>query len=105
MATDDEPDEWLMAQVALGKRECLRPLLGRYGGGLLTFIERMVGNRHRSEELFQDVFLAVWTHSRRYQYPRPFKTWLWGIAVKKCQEDLRKQAFWTGRLNRDSTAL
>ena len=105
MATDDEPDEWLMAQVALGKRECLKPLVGRYAGGLLTFIERMVGNRHRSEELFQDVFLAVWTHSRRYHYPRPFKTWLWGIAVKKCQGDLRKQAFWSGRLTGDSTAL
>jgi hypothetical protein len=26
----------------------------------LTFIHRIVGDRHRSEELFQDVFLSVW---------------------------------------------
>jgi DNA-directed RNA polymerase specialized sigma24 family protein len=49
-------DEYLMAQVRLGKREYLEPLVRRYASSLLTFIDRMVGNRHHSEELFQEVF-------------------------------------------------
>ena len=103
MATDDEPDEWLLAQVALGKRECLKQLLGRYAGGLMTFIQRMVGNRHRSEELFQDVFLAFWSHSRRYRYPRPFKTWLWASPSAKCQGDCASKAFRVGRHGRSNS--
>ena len=105
MANGNEPDEWLMAQVALGKREHLNLLVRRYADRLLTFIHRLVGDRHRSEELFQDVFLAVWTHSRQYQYPRPFKSWLWGIAVKKCHAALRRESFWSGRTLGDSGQL
>src|ERR671922_2166205 len=43
----------------------------------------MVRDRHRSEELFQEVFLAVWLKRRQYQFPRPFKPWLYAIAVNK----------------------
>ncbi|HEY1785601.1 MAG TPA: sigma-70 family RNA polymerase sigma factor [Pirellulales bacterium] len=105
MEPDDRTDEWLMGQVALGKREFLSPLVDRYAAGLLTFIQRMVGNHHQSEELFQEVFLAVWTHSRSYEYPRSFKTWLFGIAVKKCQADYRRQVFWIGRTKHQATLL
>ncbi len=82
-------DEWLMAQVAEGKRDCLEPLVRRYASPLLTFIRRMVGDDHRGEELFQEVFLAVWAKRRQYQAPRPFKPWLYAIAVNKCREWFR----------------
>jgi RNA polymerase sigma-70 factor (ECF subfamily) len=85
-------DEWLMVQVAQDKREHLEPLVRRYAGPLLTFIDRMIGDRHRSEELFQEVFLAVWTKRRQYQFPRPFKAWLYGIALNKCRADFRTRA-------------
>jgi RNA polymerase sigma-70 factor (ECF subfamily) len=85
-----ETDEQLMAQVAQNCREPLGILLRRFASPLLTFIQRMVGDRHRSEELFQEVFLAVWTERRRYQYPRPFRAWLYGIALNKCRNDFRR---------------
>lgn len=72
MNPKQERDEWLMAQLALGKRDHLEPLIRRYANPLLTFIQRMIGDRHRSEELFQEVFLAVWVKRRQYQFPRPF---------------------------------
>jgi RNA polymerase sigma-70 factor (ECF subfamily) len=87
-----ERDEWLMAQLALGKRDHLEPLLRRYANPLLTFIQRMVGDRHRSEELFQEVFLAVWLKRRQYQFPRPFKPWLYQIALNKCRAAFRTRA-------------
>ena len=76
----DERDEWLMARVAHGERDCLEPLVRRHATRLLTFIERMAGDCHRAEELFQEVFLAVWVKRRQYQFPRPFKPWLYAIA-------------------------
>lgn len=89
MSAAHEQDEWLMAQVASGRRDMLEPLLRRYASPLLTFICRMVNDIHRSEELFQEVFLAVWVKRRQYQFPRPFKPWLYRIALNKCRETFR----------------
>src|SRR5580692_3077776 len=83
-------DEDLMAEVGKGKRDALEPLVRRHATPLLTFLERMVGDRHRSEELFQEVFLAVWLNRKIYSYPRPFKSWLYAIAVNKCRTALRR---------------
>ncbi len=85
-----ESDEQLMAQLAQNGRDPLGILLRRFASPLLTFIQRMVGDRHRSEELFQEVFLAVWTERQRYQYPRPFRAWLYGIALNKCRNEFRR---------------
>jgi RNA polymerase sigma-70 factor (ECF subfamily) len=84
-----ERDEWHMAQVALGKRDHLEPLIRRYASPLLTFIRRMVGDEHRGQELFQEVFLAVWLKRRQYQFPRLFKSWLYAIALNRCRADFR----------------
>lgn len=82
-------DEFLMAQVALGQVHLLEPLIRRHATGLLTFLTRMLGDSHRAEELFQEVFLAVWLKRRQYDYPRPFRPWLYTIALNRCRADFR----------------
>lgn len=89
MTGRNERDEWLMAQVALGQREALEPLVRRYAGPLSGFIRRLVGDPHRSEDLFQDVFLSVWAKRSQYQFPRPFKPWLYTIALNACRASFR----------------
>jgi RNA polymerase sigma-70 factor (ECF subfamily) len=84
-----EPDELLMAQVASGQRERLEPLVRRHAGPLASFLSRMVRDRHRCEELFQDVFLAVWVKRHQYRFPRPFKPWLYAIALNRCRAAFR----------------
>jgi len=91
MKDDRLADERLMYAAAGGNRDSMNRLVRRYAGPLLTFIQRMIGDRHRSEELFQDVFLAAWNSRRAYRYPRPFRSWLFGIAMNKCRADFRKQ--------------
>jgi RNA polymerase sigma-70 factor (ECF subfamily) len=91
MNPDDLPDEETMARVAAGGSDLLERLVRRHSVRLLTFICRLVGDRHRGEELFQDVFLTVWTKRQQYQYPRPFRPWLYAIAVNKCRESLRRR--------------
>lgn len=89
MSVRQERDEWLMAQVAQGQRDHLEPLLRRYASPLLTFIRRMVGDHQRSEDIFQEVFFSVWAKRHQYQFPRPFKAWLYAIAVNKCHAAAR----------------
>jgi len=88
----NQTDEWLMGQVATGRRECLTPLVRRYASSLLTYIERMIGDRHRAEELFQEVFLAVWTKRKTYKLPKTFRCWLFAIATNCCRAAFRRAA-------------
>jgi RNA polymerase sigma-70 factor (ECF subfamily) len=76
MRSGQTPDEWLMGQVARGRRDSLDVLVRRYASPLLTFIMRMTGDRHVSEELFQEVFLTVWIKRRQFDQFRRFKPWL-----------------------------
>lgn len=105
MQARDERDEWLMAQVALGQREALEPLVRRYAGPLVGFIRRLVRDPHRSDELFQEVFLAIWRKRGQYQFPRPFKPWLYAIALNKCRADFRMPARPLVELEQDSPVL
>jgi RNA polymerase sigma-70 factor (ECF subfamily) len=88
----EERDEEIMAQIARGESHLLERLIRRHATPLLTFIRRMIGDRHRSEELFQEVFLTVWTKRRQYQFPRSFKNWLYAIALNKCRETFRARS-------------
>ena len=51
----------------------VEPLIRRYSSPLLNYITRMTGDRHRGEELFQEVFLAVWVKRKQYRFPKSFK--------------------------------
>src|SRR5437588_1572173 len=92
MPSDDTRDEEVMAQVARGHAQLLERLIRRYATPLLTFIRRQVGDRHHSEELFQEVFLAVWTKRHQYEFPRSFKNWLYAIALNKCRARFRERS-------------
>jgi RNA polymerase sigma-70 factor (ECF subfamily) len=94
MGPREDSDEGLMQQVALGQSEAIGMLLRRYASPLMTFLQRTLGQRHRAEDIFQEVFLAVWIWRHRYRYPRPFRPWLFGIAMNKCRAELRRQAYW-----------
>ena len=78
-------DEWLMAEVANGKRRHLEPLVRRHASGLLAFIRRMVYDEHLVEDVLQEVFLAVWKSRYTYDVFRAFKPWLYAIAANACR--------------------
>jgi RNA polymerase sigma-70 factor (ECF subfamily) len=85
------PDEWLMREVAHGHREHLEALVQRYATPLMRFVSRMVTDRHRSEELIQETFLAVWKHRDQYSSVLRFRPWLYQIAANKCREAHRRR--------------
>src|SRR5947209_7027119 len=86
-----DSDESLMVEVVQGKREALEALIRRHATPLLVFIQRMVGDRHLGEDLFQEVFLAVWLKCDQYCQGRPFKPWLYAIALNQCRAAFRRR--------------
>ncbi len=90
MNLQSESDEHLMGQVQRGNREALEKLVRRHASPLLTFIVRMTGDRHKSEDIFQDVFLAVWKKRKQYKIAKTFRSWLYTIAANKCRDDYRR---------------
>ena len=91
MVQQADSDESLMVHVAQGRREALETLIRRHATPLLTFIQRMVGDRHHGEDLFQEVFLAVWLKRSQFHVGRPFKPWLYAIALNQCRAAFRRQ--------------
>jgi RNA polymerase sigma-70 factor (ECF subfamily) len=90
MKVQQETDVTLMRLVAQDDRDAFEKLIRRHADGLLTFICRMIGDRHRAEELFQEVFLAVWRKRATYRWGHSFRAWMLGIAVNQCRADFRK---------------
>lgn len=91
MKLESQSDEWLMGQVSRGDRACLEVLVGRFSGPMLTYLRRFLGDAHLAEEVFQEVFLAVWAKRRQYKFPRTFRAWLFAIGANKCREHFRRK--------------
>lgn len=63
--------------------ETFLKLLLRHQGDLKAFIASVVADRTASEDLFQEVCLALWQGFASYDPSRPFGAWARGVAVHK----------------------
>jgi len=83
-----EPDDdRLMAVLAAGEMAPLAELYTRYGAMVRGVIRRHAPEISiaESEELGQDVFLALAKSAGRYERGGRFRAWLFGIAVNKAR--------------------
>lgn len=75
-------DEDLARGVQRGDADDLRWLVERHHALLVGFLYRMTaGDRPLAEDLTQETFLRMLRSIHQYQHPRPFKPWLYAIAV------------------------
>ena len=81
MATDEE----LLGDVANGNELALGELLHRYERPLSHFIHRYTTGRD-VEDLYQETWLRVVRHARRFDRSKRFSTWLFQIAVNLCRD-------------------
>lgn len=75
-----DPDVRLMLEVRDGSATAFEELMLRYQDRLVNWLEHLVGNRDRAEDLAQDVFLRVYRARERYVPGAKFSTWLFTIA-------------------------
>lgn len=84
-------DEALALGVQQGQQQDLVSLVERHHDALIGYVYRLTGgNRLLSEDLVQEAFLRVWRGIGSYQYPRPFKAWLYAIATNLVRNHMKQ---------------
>jgi RNA polymerase sigma-70 factor (ECF subfamily) len=87
---DDAPERLLRRYLA-GDDEAFGLLVERYEERLYAFIERMVGDGHLAEDVFQQTFVKVAVNATAYDGRASFSTWLFRIARNSALDELRKR--------------
>jgi RNA polymerase sigma-70 factor (ECF subfamily) len=78
----EERDEELALRVQQGNGDDLIALVERHYDRLMGYLYRLTGGqRDLAEDMAQETFLRVLRGIGGYQYPRPFKPWLYAIAT------------------------
>jgi len=85
----DLPSEDLMLKIAGGDESAFQILVERHQASLLNMIYRFIGDRTKSQDLAQEVFLRVWQAAGRYEPNAKFTTWLYRIAANLCLNELK----------------
>jgi RNA polymerase sigma factor (sigma-70 family) len=85
-------DEALMLSFRDGDEEAFRLLYQRYRAPLMRFCQRLTGNTHSAEEIFQETWIAVIDSRTRYSVRARFVTFLFAIAHRRAADGWRKQA-------------
>ena len=84
-------DEQAMWRVQTGDDHGAYTLLvERWGAKIRALCIRMTGNVPLGEDLAQDVFARVIEKRRDFKGTSKFSTWLWRIAVNRCDDKMRR---------------
>ncbi len=80
----------LVARVAGADRIALEILYRRHAGWLTARLQARCGDPDLADIAVQDTFLAVWKSARRYRGDGDVGAWLWGIAIRRLIDQLRR---------------
>lgn len=85
-------DGALVTEYLAGQPRAFDAIVDRYQTRLLNFIYRTVGDRERSEDLVQEVFIRVHRHLARFDRSKKFSTWIYTIASNLAKNELRNRS-------------
>ncbi len=85
-------DGALVTEYMAGQARSFDAIVDRYQSRLLNFIYRTVGDRERSEDLVQEVFIRVHRHLARFDRTKKFSTWIYTIASNLAKNELRNRS-------------
>ncbi len=88
--TDGRSDEALLAAVGDEDRGALGVLYHRHAPWLTVRLGQRCGDPDVVDQALQDTFLAVWRRPGAYRGTGAVAAWLWGIAVRRLIDQLRK---------------
>jgi RNA polymerase sigma-70 factor, ECF subfamily len=70
----------LMERLQQGDADACSALLDDIGPSLTYFLRRRVADAHELEDVYQEVFMAIFEARHTYEPGRPFEPWLFAIA-------------------------
>jgi RNA polymerase sigma-70 factor (ECF subfamily) len=86
---DQASDQALALRAAAGGREAFAELVARHTRGLHCVLRAALRDRHRSEDLAQEVWIKVFGALPRYRPAGSFRSWLYSIALNHLRDALR----------------
>ena len=78
-----------MARFQAGEEDAFVTLFDLYAKRLINFSHRFLFSQEESEDVAQQVLLAVYEKKERYEPSRPFRPWLFAIAAHAVSNRLR----------------
>ena len=82
MTYADQTDTELMRCCQRGEEKALEHLHQRHSPGLLRFLERMLRDRARAEDVCQEAFMKIWRRAELFDPARgTFSAWLYRAAA------------------------
>lgn len=91
MRLDARDDAALIALVADGSTLALEELYRRHAAWLTLRLARRCADPATVDEVLQDTFVAVWKGARRYRGSGAAAAWLWGIAIRRLIDAIRRR--------------
>lgn len=87
----DGEDRALVARIASADRVALELLYRRHAHWLTARLQSRCGDPDLTDIAVQDTFLAVWRTPQSYRGDGDVGAWLWGIAIRRLIDQLRKR--------------
>lgn len=91
MQTGSRTDGDLLDAIAGGSPAALHELYARHAPWLQLRLQRRCADRDAVDDALQDTFVAVWRKPARYDGRGEVAAWLWGIAIRRLIDALRRQ--------------
>ena len=82
--------ETAIHKMARGDRDALAALYERTHTAIYAFILSILKDKHRADDVFQDVYLKVYENAASYQVKGKPMAWMITIAKNQCLMQLRK---------------
>src|SRR3712207_1692380 len=87
---DETSDHDLVARVRAGDDLAFERLYRRYHRRIAAYVQGMVHDHARAEDVTQDVFMSALRRMRETDRPIAFKPWIYEIAKNACIDQFRR---------------
>ena len=91
-AVGERSDRDLLVAIGDADRGAFMELYGRHAPWLTVRLTRRCGDADVVDQALQDTFVAVWRKPASYRGSGEVPAWLWGIAVRRLVDQLRRRS-------------
>ena len=88
--SEETSDHDLVARLRAGDDRAFERLYNRYQRRIASYVQGMVHDHARAEDITQDVFMSALRRMRDTDRPIAFKPWIYEIAKNACIDQFRR---------------
>lgn len=86
-------DEELVAAMASGDQAAFEAFVHRYHGAILGYLERMLRNTEKAEDLTQETFVRLIRQLKQKKIPDQIRPWMYRVASNLCKDYWKSVAY------------